>query len=58
MQKNASQYRTLTDEGAPGPPEASDVRADGGGGPCTVSGGSEVAAIVKSRLDGLTVEKY
>ena len=29
----ASRYRTLTAEGAPGPPEASDVRADDGGGP-------------------------
>ena len=28
-----SRYRTLSTEGAPGPPEASDVRADDGGGP-------------------------
>ena len=26
-------YQTLSTEGAPGPPEASDVRADDGGGP-------------------------
>ena len=44
----ASRYRTLTAEGAPGPPEASDVRADDGGGPCTVSDGAEEAAMVKS----------
>ena len=29
----ASRYRNLTTEGAPGPPKASDVRADDGGGP-------------------------
>ena len=31
--KIASRYRTLTAEGAPGPPEASDVRDDDGRGP-------------------------
>ena len=46
--KIASRYRTLTAEGAPGPPEASDVRADDGGGPCAVSDGAEVAAMVES----------
>ena len=44
----ASRYRTLTAEGAPGPPEASDVRDDDGGGPCAVSDGAEAATIVKS----------
>ena len=29
----APRYRTLSTEGAPGPPEASDMRADDGGGP-------------------------
>ena len=37
-----------TTEGAPGPPEASDVRDDDGGGPCAISNGAEAAAIVKS----------
>ena len=46
--KIASLYRTLTAEGALGLPEASDVRGNDGGGPCAVSDGAEVAAIVKS----------
>ena len=46
--KIASRYRTLTAEGATGPPEASDVRGDDGGGPCAVSDGAEVPAIVNS----------
>ena len=44
----ASRYRTRTAEGAPEPPEASDVRDDDGGGPCAVSDRAEEAAIVKS----------
>ena len=45
-----SRYKTLTAEadGALGPPEASDVRADDGGGPCAVSDGTEAAAMLKS----------
>ena len=46
----ASRYRTLTREGAPGPPEAIDVRDDDGGGPCAVSDGAEAAVMVKSWL--------
>ena len=46
--KIASQYRTLTAEGDPGPPEVSDVRADYGGGPCAVFDGAEAVAMVKS----------
>ena len=45
--KIASRYRTLTAEGAPGTSEASDVRADDGGGPCAVSDGTEARAMVK-----------
>ena len=37
-------YENLYIGGAPGPPEASDLRVDDGGGPCTVSDGAEVAA--------------
>ena len=44
----ALRYRTLTAEGAPGPPEARDVRSDDYGGQCAVSDGAEEAAIVKS----------
>ena len=36
--------RTLSTEDAPEPPEASDVRADDGCGPCVVSDGVEAAA--------------
>ena len=46
--KISSRYQTLSTEGAPGPPAASDVRADDGGRPCAVSNGAEVAAMVKS----------
>ena len=49
----ALRYRTLTAEGAPGPLEASDVRADDYGGPCAVSDGAEVAAMVKSGITAL-----
>ena len=44
----ASRYRTLIAEGALGPPEASDVRADDGDGPCAFSDGEEDVAMVKS----------
>ena len=43
-----SRYSTLTAEDAPGRPEASDMRADDGGGPCAVLDGAEVAATAKS----------
>ena len=43
-------YRTLTAEGDPGPPDASDVRAGDGGRPCAVSDGAEAAVMVKSWL--------
>ena len=46
--KIVSQYRTLTAKGAPGPPGASDVWADDGGGPCAVLDGVEAETIVKS----------
>ena len=49
-------YRTLSTEGAPGPPAASDVRDDDGGGPCAVLDEAEAAAMVKSCMtafDGL-----
>ena len=52
----ATRYRTLTTEGAPGPPEAIDVRDDDYGGPCAVSDGADAATIVKSNwtaFDGL-----
>ena len=51
--KITSRYRTLNPEGAPGPPEASDVQADDGGGPCAVLDGTEVAAMVKSYMTAL-----
>ena len=40
-QKISPRYQTLSTEGAPGPPEASDVRGDDYGGPCAVSDGAE-----------------
>ena len=43
-------YQTLSTEGAQGPPEASDVQADDGGGPCVVSDEAEAAVMVKSCL--------
>ena len=51
--KITSRYTTLTAEGAPGPPEASDVRADDGGGPCAVSDWAEAAAGGTGRADKL-----
>ena len=48
--KIASRYRTLTAEGAPGPPEASDMQAADGSGPCAVLDGVEAATIVKIYL--------
>ena len=44
----ASRYRTRTAEGAPGPPEASDMQADDGGGTCAISDGVEEAVMVKN----------
>ena len=41
-------YRTLSTEGALGPPEASDVRADDGGGSSAISDGAEASAMVQS----------
>ena len=51
--KIASRYRTLSTEGAPGPPEASNVRADDGGGPWPQLPLSGVAAMVESFFDSL-----
>ena len=54
--KIASRYRTLTAEGAPGTPEASDVRDDDGGRPCAVLDEAETAVMVNSFMtafDGL-----
>ena len=45
--KIASWYRTLTAEDSPGPLEASDVQADGGG-LCAVLDGAEAAVMAKS----------
>ena len=41
-------YQTLSTEGAQGPPEASDVRDDDGGGVCAVSDGAEAVTMVQS----------
>ena len=49
----ASRYRSLTAEGDPGPPEASDVQDNDGGEPCAVSDGAEAAVMVKSCLTAL-----
>ena len=46
--KISPRYQTLSTEGAPGPPEASDVREDDGGGSCAVSDRAEAATVVKS----------
>ena len=43
----ASRYRTLTAEGAQGPPEARHVGADDGGGLCAVSNGAEAAGTLE-----------
>ena len=51
--KIASRYRTLSTEGAPGPPEASDVRADDGGGPWPPLPPGRAAAMVQSCFDSL-----
>ena len=51
--KIASRYRTLTAEGVPGPPEASNVRAEDGGGPYAVLDGAEAVAMVKSCMTAL-----
>ena len=47
-------YQTLSTEGAPGPLEASDVRADDGGGPWPPLPPSGASAMVKSFLTALT----
>ena len=44
--KITPRYRTLSTESAPGPPKASDVRVDNGGGMCAVSDGAEAATMV------------
>ena len=46
-------YRTLSTESDPGPPEASGVQADDGGGLCAVLDGAEAAAMVKSCMVAL-----
>ena len=46
--KISPRYQTLTTEGAPDAPEASDVRDVDGGGPCAILDGAEAKTIVKS----------
>ena len=46
-------YRTLSIEGAPGPPEANDVRADDGGGPWPPLPPGESGGHGPKVLDGL-----